>query len=202
MFKKIFSTLIVLLLISSVYGQNDQEVTVNGTEFKIPAKYQGGEFKNDEYHMDNVFSIRCIDDDVAQSIGLWASENKFSEELSIGNHPVRHYCQYNRYVHGNDSHAYFASGKSVYEISWVGEEINSDIENLINNTPASEISDDDFYGALNLSIELYKQDRIDRLNQDSEYNYLEAKYQYLINQQDIPDDTRFKEILYMYYLNR
>lgn len=201
MLKKIFIIFTVLLLVSCVSAQNNSTITINGVEFEIPAKYQGGEFKNDKYSLDNNFTIRCIDDNVPKSIGFWAQENKFSEDLSIGTHPVRHYCQHNEYVHGNHSHAYFVSGESVYEISWVGKEIDSDIENLITNTPASEISDEDFYETLDFSIDKYKQEKIDKSNADAEYNYLEAKFKSQNAQQNTIDDTKFKEILFTYYLN-
>lgn len=198
--KKLLPIIIVsLFLLSCVYASADN-ININGANFKIPSPYQGGEFDDDSYELENIFSIRCIDDNIAKEIGLWATEKDFSEDLNINKHPVRHFSQYNKYVGGNNSHAYFASGDSIYEIAWVGEEINSDIEKLINNTPESEIDDDSFYNTLDESVEIYKQDKIDRLNQDAEYNYLEAKYQ--SQQPQKPDDTRFKEILLTHYSNR
>lgn len=187
---------LTIFLAGSTYA-----IDINGVEFDIPSQYQGGEMDDGEYDLDNVFSIRRVDDNVARAIGLWAEEQEFSEDTNIENHPVRHYCQYNPYVRGNHSHAYFVSGKSVYEIAWVGEEITSDIEKLIKNAPESEIDDDAFYSALDESYNIYKQDKIDRLNEDGEYNTLEAKYQSKTHQ-NTPDDTRFKEILYTYYLNK
>lgn len=195
--KKIFILLTLTMLFVGFSYANDYAVEINGIEFHIPSEYQGGEIKNDEYELDNIFSIRCVDDNVAQAIGLWAEEHDFEENLNVGNHPVRHYCQYNRYVNGNHSHAYFASGDSIYEISWVGSEIDSEIGNLIKNTPKSKMNDDDFYKTLDESIDIYKEQKIDKLNEEGEYNYLEAKYSSL-NQQP-PDDARFKEILLTYY---
>ena len=174
-------------------------IKINNVEFEIPEKYTDGELDDNQYRLDNIFSIRCIDDDVAKAIGLWASESESSEDLDIGNHPVRHFCQYNKYVDGNHSHAYFTSGKSVYEISWNGKEIDRDIEKLIKNTPKSKIDEDSFYKALDKSLDIYKEQKKDKLNQESEYNYIEAKYS---SQQDSYDDTRFKQILFTYYLNK
>lgn len=150
--------------------------------------------------MDNEFSIRCVDDDIIQAMGLWASECESSKDSNIDNHPVRHFCQYHQYVGGDHSYAYFASGQSVYEISWVGDKINSDIKKLIKNTPQSEIDDDAFYNALDKSVDLYKQQRKDKLNQEAEYNYLKSKYS--SSNPKTHDDTRFRQILYTYYLNR
>ena len=198
--KKIFLFLVIFTLLAGcVYAT--QTVEINNVTFEIPSKYSGGEIDDDEYELDNVFSIRCIDEDVAGKIGLWAVEKDSSEDLNINNHPVRHFSQYNKYVGGNHSHAYFASGKSVYEIAWTDKEINSDIEKLIKSTPQSKIDDESFYNALDESVNIYKREKIDKLNQESEYNYLESKYLSQSNPQNT-DDTRFKEILFTYYLNR
>jgi len=176
-----------------------ENVDINHVKFQIPEKYCNGELNNDEYKLDNIFSIRCIDDNVPKAIGLWASECESSEDLDIYNHPVRHFCQYNKHVDGNHSHAYFASGESVYEISWKGKEIDRDIEKLIKNTPKSKINEDDFYNVLDKSLDIYKEQKKDKLNQESEYNYLEAKHS---SQPDSDDDARFRQILFTYYLNK
>lgn len=128
---------------------------------------------------------------------MWATEKDFSEDITINNHPVRHFSQYNKYVGGNLSHAYFASNHSIYEISWTGKEINKDIEKLIENTLESEINDDAFYSALDESVNIYKQQKIDKLNQEAEYNYLEAKYHSQTHQEK-SDDAITKEILFTY----
>ena len=179
------------------YASNST-VKINGIDFELPEKYQGGDVKSSGYELNNIFSIICVDDNPINAIGLWAAEKDFSEDLNIAGHPVRHYCQYNRYVNWNHSHAYFASGESVYEISWTGSQIDADIEKLIKNTPKSKIDDDAFYGALDKSVSIYKELKKDQLNKDGEYNYLEAKYSPQSSQQN-PDNTRLKEILLMYY---
>ena len=195
--KKIFLITTIFLLIGCAYAQNST-IAINNVEFKIPEKYQGGELNNGKYQLDNVFSIRCIDDNPMKVIGLWAEESDYSNDLTIGNHPVRYYCQYNQYVHGNQSHAYFASGDSIYEITWTGEEINTDIKNLIKNTPKSNINEDEFYKTLDESIDIYENERIDSLNSDAEYNYLESKF----NSQSLQDtgyDSNLNEILLTFF---
>lgn len=186
-----------MLLISTAAAQNNV-ININGVDLELPNKYTGGKLVDGEYKLNNTFSIKCIDNKLEKSIGLWATEKDFEENLTIEGHPVKHYCQYNEYVGGNHSHAYFASGDSVYEISWTGKEINTDIEKLIKNTPKSNIDEDTFYTLLDKAIDTYKQEKIDKLNSDVEYNYLETK----INSKNYPDasdDTRFKEILLTYY---
>lgn len=196
--KKIFIALTLAALIMGCAYASNSTVIINDVDFKIPPKYQGGEIVNGNYRLNNTFSISCIDD-VPNVIGLWATEKEFSEDLNIANHPVRHYCSYNKYVDGNLSHAYFVSGKSTYEIKWTGKEITSDIENLIKNTPKSNMSDDAFYNMLDKYIDIYKEQKIEKLNQDSEYNYLEANYNALASHHNTPDDTRFNRILLSYH---
>lgn len=195
--KSLIVMTIALMLMACVHAESST-VKINGTDFEIPDKYQGGDLKANSYKLDNIFSIRCIDDDVIGAIGLWAAEKDFSEDANIACHPVRHYCQYNRYVGGNHSHAYFASGNSIYEIGWTGKEINLDIKKLIENAPKSEMDEDAFYNMLDKSADIYKEVEKDRLNSDGEYNYLEAKYSSQSNQPHT-DNTRIKEILLAYY---
>jgi hypothetical protein len=198
--KRLFLILIVTsLLVGCVHA--GEKIEINDAEFELPAKYSGGESDNDSYELDDTFSIRCIDKNVPKAIGLWASECDSSEDLNIAGHPVRHFCQYNEHVHGNQSHAYFVSGDSVYEIVWTESEIDGDIKKVIESTPQSEIADDDFYSGLDVCLDIYKEQRKEQLNRDGEYNYLEAKYKSQSGEQP-QDDTRFKEILFTYYVNR
>ena len=81
----------------------------------------------------------------------------------------------------------------------MGKEIDKDIEKLIKNTPESEIDSDAFYNALNESVDIYKEQKIDKLNSDGEYNYLEARQQTQLHQHQSRDDTRFNQILLTYY---
>lgn len=196
--KILIALALTALIMGGAYAGNST-ATVNGVDFNIPSKYQGGEMINGDYRLENIFSISCIDDNVPDAIGLWDRENDFSEDSNINNHPLRHYYVYNKYVDGNLSHAYFASGESIYEIKWTGEEITPDIKKLIKNTPASEISDESFYNTLDKSIDIYKDQKIDKLNHDGEYNYVEAKSQSQLSHQSSLDDTKLNRILLTYY---
>ena len=196
--KKLFLTLtLTFLLMGFVFAGST--ITINDVDFEIPSKYKGGELKNDMYRLDNDFSIRCISDNVPKAIGLWAEEEDFSQDLTIDNHPVRHFCQYSEIHHGNLSHAYFASGEEIYEITWTGEEIDEAIENLIKNAPPSKIDEDAFYNVLDKSYDIYKTQKINQLNSDGEYNYLEAKYQSQYNPVEKQDNKKLNEILLTYY---
>ena len=194
--KRILILLIAIFLIGCVWAQNDSIKTIDGIDFEIPAEYHGGNLTGTKYEFEDEFSIECIDKNIPKHIGLWASENDYSRDLSIGNHPVRHYCQYNQYIKANQSHAYFASENSIYEIVWTGNNITKDMEKMIKNTPSSKISDDEFKNMLDNSIKIYKQEKIDRLNSDAEYNYLEAKYSSADT--DKNDNAKFNEILLTY----
>ena len=70
---------------------------------------------------------------------------------------------------------------------------------LIKNTPESDLSDEAFYNTLDKSIDIYKEQKISKLNQDAEYNYLESRLQSQSNHQNTPDDTQFNRILLTYY---
>lgn len=196
--KKLLIILSLTILLLSCVHANDSTIEINNVTFKLPEKYQGGEINNNKYTLDNIFTIRCLDDNIAKAIGLWASEKESQNDLNIANHPVRHFVQYNPYVNGNHSHGYFASGESIYEISWVGSEINKDVKKLIENTPKSKINKNTFYKILNDSVQTYKQERIDKLNQDAEHNSIESEYQ-SSNQNSHKEDTRLKEILLTHY---
>ena len=197
--KKILITLTLITLIMSCSYASNSTITINNVDFSIPSEYQGGKMINGNYKLENIFSISCIDENVPSAIGLWATEKDFSEEMVIDGHPVRHYYAYNEYAHENISHAYFASGESVYEIKWTNNKITSDIEKLIKNTPQSKIDEDTFYNTLDKSINIYKEQKIDKLNSDGEYNYLEARQQTQLHQHQSRDDTRFNQILLTYY---
>ena len=188
---------LAILLVGCVNAQNNA-VEINGIEFKLPDKYLGGELTNNEYEVGDNFSIKCIDGNVENEIGLWACEKDFEENITIGNHPVRHYCQYNQYAHGNQSHAYFSSRNSTYEITWMGKDIDKDIENIIKNAPKSYINKDTFYNTLDEAIDIYKNKTIDMLDSDAEYNYFESKFNSQ-PPQDTRDDSKLNEILLTFY---
>ena len=190
--KILIITILLALLAGCVYAQN-MTVEINGVNFEIPEKYQNGHAYKNGYTSD-MFHITCIDDNIAKSIGLWASEKDFEENLTISNHPARHYYQYNSYEKDNYSHIYFSSGNSIYEISWIGNNITPDIEELIKNTPPSKISEDEFHSILDESIRTYKILKKQQDNLDGEYNYLEEKYHESLSAEN-PDDTRTKELL-------
>ena len=187
--RKLLFLIILILSLSFVYANNTIEI--NGAGFEIPEKYLGGTEISNGYRLENQFSIYSIDDDLPGHAGFWGSEKDFSQDLKIGNHPVRHYCAYNQYVGGNYSHAYFASGDSVYEINWIGNNITPDIKKLIINTPDSKINEDDFYNELDDSINVYKEDRNDKLDESSKYNHNNAKY----SSHEKKDNRKINEIL-------
>ena len=85
------------------------------------------------------------------------------------------------------------SGNSIYEISWLGNNITPDIEKLIKDTPPSKINEDKFYSILDESIKTYKIIKSQQDEWDAEYNYLEAKYHDSLSKN--PEDRRTKELL-------
>lgn len=192
--KKILIILIAaVILVGCVYAQNNTTVEINGVSFEIPEKYQNGHAYKEGYTADT-FHIICVDDDLPKQIGLWAREKDYENNLTVSDHPARHYYQYNSYDKDNYSHVYFASGNSIFEISWLGNNITQDIEELIKNTPPSKISGDGFYSMLDESIKTYKIIKSQQDEMDADYNYLEAKYHESLSDKN-PDDRRTKELL-------
>lgn len=191
--KKILIILIaILIFISCVHAQDNTTVEINGVSFEIPEKYQGGRTYKNGYSAD-YFHLTCIDDDIPKSIGLWAHEKDYGENLTISNHPVKFYYQYNPHSKDNYSHVYFASGNSIYEISRLGNNITPDIEKLIRDTPPSKINENKFYSILDESINTYEIIKSQQDEWDAEYNYLEVKYHESLSKN--PDDRRTKELL-------
>lgn len=191
--KKILIILITVILVGCVYAQDNMTVEINGVSFEIPEKYQDGRTYKNGYSSDT-FHIICVDDDLPRQIGLWAREKDYEKNLTISNHPTRHYYQYNPQDKDNYSHVYFASGNSIYEISWEGNNITPDIEKLIKNTPPSKIDEYEFYSILDESINTYKIIKKQQDESDAEYNYLEAKYHESLSDKN-SDDRRTKELL-------
>ena len=197
--KKAFILIIFLLITLGCSYAYENSTEVNGISFELPDKYAGGENTLNGYRLENNFSIQCIDDNIASAIGLWAAKSEYSEDLTINGHPVRYFYQYNQYVHNNDSHAYFATNESIYEISWVGNNITPEIEKMISDTPKSKIDNAIFYDILDDCFKKYKEERTDKLNHDAVYNYLESKYSSANNPQKTNDNKRLNEILLTYY---
>lgn len=72
------------------------------------------------------------------------------------------------------------------------QNITSDIKQLIENTPESNIDDKNFYITLDNEIKEYKNEKINKLNQENEY---------FKSPEVSSDDSRIKEILLSYYSN-
>ncbi len=195
MFKKI-GVIFLFLLLFSLFIATISAVTVNDIEFNIPKEYQGGENKTNGYQLENIFGIFCIDDNKPQTIGFWAGESEYSENLEIGNHPVRYYYSYNEYVNDNMSHAFFASGNSFYEIFWVGNEISPDIEKLIKDTPDSNIDSESFYSSVDDSIDIYIKDK-DRSYYDDLYDDYNSRNTPR-DRSSKSDNNKFRETLITY----
>ena len=69
---------------------------------------------------------------------------------------------------------------------------NANIKQLIENTPESNIGDKNFYITLDNEINEYKNEKINKLNQENEY---------FKSPEVSSDDSRIKEILLSYYSN-
>ena len=160
--KKLLLALLVTLLllslmsVSGVDSSNWSSVKVNDVDFKIPPQYQGGSNqKGDSYVLGdlNNFGILCIDEYIVNNYGMWANDN--GKNVTIGNHDVVYFSEYNSYSKSNVSHAYFSSGKSVYSIAWNGSDMNENIEEIIINAPPSDYNSTTFHEILDEAKKQY-----------------------------------------------
>ena len=167
--RKIFLLLLIFLLIASVSASNNLTVEVNGVDFQIPQRYSGGTFKKGEYvYKDlNTFGILCVDNYIITNYGYWARSSDISQDLSIDNRPIKFLSSYNSYSDTNVSHVYFPIGESVYLICFEGNNLTSEISNIIENAPQSDIDSDTFNGLLDEAQNQYNQRRyIDQSSED------------------------------------
>lgn len=195
--KKLLLALLVTLLllslmsVSGVDSSNWSSVKVNDVDFKIPPQYQGGSNqKGDSYVLGdlNNFGILCIDEYIVNNYGMWANDN--GKNVTIGNHDVVYFSEYNSYSKSNVSHAYFSSGKSVYSIAWNGSDMNENIEEIIINAPPSDYNSTTFHEILDEAKKQYD------YKQQQDYN---SYYYDTPIKEDYRDNSNYWMYNYFFY---
>lgn len=158
--KIIFILLFSFMMTTTVGGvdsKNWKNVTIGNNTFKIPPKYDSGKLNENSYQIDNWnnFAILCIDSYIANNYGFEASQYGPRTDLEINGHPARYFCGYNKYEKTELSRIYFASGQSIYCVSYQGSNLSEECKEIVASSDASEISADDFYNILDLALENY-----------------------------------------------
>lgn len=165
--------------------KNWKEVNIDGIYFKIPQKYANGELIGDEnnyssYMLNTVFDFSIASLNNNRSIqDIYGYESTIDElndiELKrIGNHDTVILHSYRSVCEHNVTYIFFAIKDKIFSISFNGEKINSDIKQIIKNTPKSEISKKKLYNILDNAQEIY----IERENEYEEAYAFNEGYSY------------------------
>ena len=165
--KKVISIFFILLLVSTiapVFSENNttKNITVDGVTFELPQKYQGSSVGSDGhvYMLDSVFdfAIRSMysNDYLVDEYGYAIEKAKSSEVVNIGSHEV--YYVLTEILNKEVSYAFFASGEKIFCISWEGDSITPEIENMIEKTPDSSYSSDELSNIFDNANNQYVED--------------------------------------------
>ena len=158
---------VLILSVSFIAAEDSSDwktVSISGNDFKIPPKYSNGELSDYKYQIDNWnnFAILCVDTFLESNYGYVASLGN-GEKMTINGHPAIYFCSYNSYEKTDLSRVYFASGNSIYCISYQGSNLTSDIREIVSTSNPSSISGDEFYSRLDKAVEEHEiKERIDQ----------------------------------------
>lgn len=175
--KKVINIFFILLLVSSltpVFSADNttKNVTVDGVNFEVPQEYQDIAAESDEhvYMLDSIFdfAIRSLynEEYLVDEYGYVLEDAYSSEVVTIGSHDV--YYVLKDVLDNPVSFAFFASGEKIFCISWEGDSITPEIENMIEKAPDSEYSSEELSNIFNNAETQYAQDLED---EKQEYEY-------------------------------
>lgn len=154
-----------------------KEINISGVNFKIPPKYANGNLVGNTYMLETVFdfSIASLNDNSSLK-EIYGYESTIEElndlELKeVGGHDTVILHSYRSVCEHNVSYVFFAVGKNIFAISFNGDKITPEIEEIIKNTPKSKISKEILYKKLDKAQEDYVQEQMDY---DEAYEYSES----------------------------
>lgn len=191
--KKIITSILVILIlsmglsmslgsVSAIDSSNWNEVTINGIDFKIPPKYNGGELIGDEgnyttYMLETVFnfSISALNNEI-DLVEVYGYESTIDElkNLSlkhIGGHDVVILHSYRSVCEHDVIYLFYGIGDEIYAISYNGTKITPEIKEIIKNTPKSNMTKNELYKKLDDAQASYVEKQIEY---EEAYNYQEA----------------------------
>lgn len=163
----LFTLIVLSLLLSGPIVASEANVSLNSSSwtsqkvgnvnFKIPPKYENGHIENPDYFVITnifVFAIRYIDsysflkssygDDVSSSDTVYV-ENQFIADHAASVIYQEKNIDRKEY---NVTYVYFPVKDEIYCISYSGDNLTPEVEEMIKNTPRQNISNEDFYGRL------------------------------------------------------
>lgn len=164
MIKKIviilFAFSILMTAVSAIDSSNWTNATVGYETFKIPPKYENpykSDFNMYEFDEDiDVFTIRFVNPNLMSLYGYFLEHNSHIKKINISGHDAVHFMGYDRYSQKNNSKLWFSAGEEFYYITWNGEKITPEIEEVIKSCSESKYTHDEFYKILNDELNSYR----------------------------------------------
>lgn len=154
--------IIALLAIGATSAKNSDvdtsdwvNITVNNVNFQIPPEYAGGNERDSNYLLTNVFTFGLVtldnDKSLRNNYGYESTLDELydAEELEIdGHHAVAFYSH--RHIVGHDvTYLYFESNNTFYALSYDGTDVNDTIKKIVSYSPKSKFTKEKFDEKLN-----------------------------------------------------
>ena len=152
--KRIILILLILAFILPICAGDNSTVTIAGVDFIIPEEYQGGDLSDTSYMKGSGYNFRILSLSNYKNLKFNFGSDSLNDgvldiaESYVGGHAAA-------VIYSNISACkhevvtiYFASGDNIFLVCYNGSEITPEIEKMIENTPASSMSDEIFYNKL------------------------------------------------------
>lgn len=172
--------ILIFISLSLVSGENTNNLTkpVSGIDFQIPPQYDGGILKNNSYIYINPYNFRILSLDNYNNLRFNFGSDMLegsvitTQETTIGNHPAYVIYSYIDIANSNLTSIYLSIEDTIFVISYKGDSITPEIENMIENTPPSTITSEQLYSKLSEALSDYRTS----LNQE-EIEYQQQEYE-------------------------
>lgn len=164
MLKKFIIILLAFFIFMNAVGAIDSSnwttANVGYETFKIPPKYVNpykSDFNMYEFDEDiHVFTIRFVNPNLMSLYGYFMEHSSYIKKVNISGHDAIHFMGYDRFSGTNNSKLWFSAGEEFYYITWNGENITPEIEEIVKSASPSKYSHDEFYNILNDEYDNYK----------------------------------------------
>ena len=152
--KKIFLLIIILAFVLPACAGDNSTVDIDGVDFIIPEEYQGGDLSDTSYMKGSGFNFRILSLSSYKNLKFnFGSDSLDDDVLDINESYVGGHAAV--VIYSNISACehevitiYFATGDTIFLVCYNGSEVTPEIEKMIENTPASSMSDETFYNKL------------------------------------------------------
>lgn len=157
----IFFLILVFLTAIPLAVASYDTVTIDGVTFDIPSQYQNGRSFDGGYVFDNfnVFGIQSLSSSLSNVYG-YDMKNAYSENTTIGSHDIVYCYKYNPTSETNNSAVYFSCNDTIYSISFEGNTIPDYVREMVENSPESTLSSEEFYSILDNALDQYNMEKM------------------------------------------